>query len=511
MDNSPGDIIVSLAKAVKAIQMYHISHPSASNFYNPLYEKMVTYLKEHPIVEYQIDKFKISHRGKSVYKEEEKETSVAFKLFRNGIRNISFINGIDFDELLRFLKIISTSSKDEDIALELWEGDFEHINFYVIEEEDEIIDYKVPDFAKMDVDYDAKLREIIDRENIDLTAPIEPELVSGELQTLKEAMAEAENSSAIPVAITTLISYLNTEKVHEIINSLIELLELCMISRNFHDAIRIVNKLNEYPDINPIARFETESIIIGFKDVLNTSSEDIFNEFISFISHFSKNSIPHFINLMAFAKISKRLQELRKTVAYISQDDPTALAPLLEVDDINILVNTIATLGLIRSKATVGLLQPLTAHPNSLVRIEIIAVLVELDNAARIAPYLNDHDEKVRIKALQALARLKYTVIYYDILRRIKSKFFRELAFAEQREYFNCLVANGGHEVITELRKMLFKWVLFRRKNYRIMRKLSAMALADIGTEHVLNILKRGAKKRNKDINNACAMALRKT
>ena len=74
MDNGPGDIIVSLAKAVKAIQMYHISHPSASNFYNPLYEKMIVYLKEHPIVEYQIDKFKISHRGKAVYKEEEKET-----------------------------------------------------------------------------------------------------------------------------------------------------------------------------------------------------------------------------------------------------------------------------------------------------------------------------------------------------------------------------------------------------------------------------------------------------
>ena len=511
MDNGPGDIIVFLAKAVKAIQMYHISHPSASNFYNPLYEKMVVYLKEHPIIEYHIDKFKINHRGKAVYKEEEKETSVAFKLFRNGIRNISFTNGLGFDELIRFLKIVSTSSKDEDIALELWEGDFEHINFYVIEEEDEIIDYKVPDFAEMDVDYDAKLREIIARENIDLNAPIKPELASGELQTLKEEIAEAENSSAIPVAITTLISYLNIEKVHEIINSLIELLELCMISRNFRDAIRIVNKLNEYPDINPVARFETESIIVGFKDVLNTSSEDIFNEFMSFISHFSSRAIPHFINLMTYAKLSNRLQELRKAVAYIAQDDPTALVPLLENDDIDTLVNTIATLGLIKSKETVNLLQPLIDHPSALVRTEIIAVLVELDNAARIALYLNDCDEKVRIRALQALARLKYTVIYYDILRRIKSKFFRELDVAEQREYFNCLVANGGYEVITELQKMLFKWVFLGRKSYSIMRKLSAMALADIGTEHVLNILKRGAKKRNKDVNTACKMALRRT
>jgi HEAT repeat protein len=214
---------------------------------------------------------------------------------------------------------------------------------------------------------------------------------------------------------------------------------------------------------------------------------------------------------MAYAKLSNRLSELRKRVAYIAQDDPTTLALLLEKDDINILVNTIATLGLMKSRETVGLLQPLIGHPNALVRTEIIIVLVELDDAARIALYLNDCDEKVRIKALQSLAKLKYTVIYYDILRRIKSKFFKELDFSEQREYFNCLVANGGHEVITELQKMLFKWVLFGRKSYSIMRKLSAMALADIGTEHVLNILKRGAKKRNKDVNNACQMALRKT
>lgn len=512
MDNGPREIIISLAKAVKAVQMYHISHPSASNFYNPLFEKLIIYLKEHPVIEYQIDKFKINHRGKAVYKEEEKETSIAFRLFRNGIRNISFTNGLAFDELVRFLKIISTTSKDEDIALDLWEGDFEHINFYVIEEEDEIIDYKVPDFTELNVDYDAKLREIITRENIDLSTPIKPDLTSNELQTLKLQIDEVENSSVIPVAITTLISYLNTEKVHEIINSLIELLELCMISRNFRDAIRIVEKLDEYPDINPIARFETESIIVGFKDVVNTAADDIFNEFISFISHFSKRSIPHFISLMTYVKHGKRLQEIRKIVAYIAQDDPTTLTPLLlQNEDIDILINAIATLGLIKSKESINLIEPLMDHSNALVRIEIILVLIELEKASRIATYLNDNEEKVRIKALQALAKLKYTVIYYDLLRRIKSKLFRELDFTEQREYFNCLVANGGHEVITELRKILFKWIFFGRKRYSIMRKLAAMALADIGTEHVLDILKRGAKKRNKAIKEACNMALRKT
>ena len=510
MESGPRDIIKSLAKAVKAIQMYHINHPSARNFYNPLYEKMAIYLKDHPVIEYQIDQFMISNRGKTVYKEDEKETSIAFRLFRNGIRNISFISGLSFHELIKFLRIISKISKDEDIALELWEGDFEHINFYVVEEEDEVIDYKVPDFTKMDIDYDAKLREIIARENIDLNVPIKPDLAPEELQTLKNQIAETEQTSAIPVAITTLISYLNTEKVHEIIDILKELLELCIDNRNFYDAIRIVNKLSEYPDINPVAKFETEPIIVGFKDVINTAHQDTFNEFMNFISFFSKKSIPYLVRLMTFGKLKERLQDLRKAVAYVAQDDPTALATLLQEQDIDVLVNTIAILGSIKSNETITLLEPLMNHHNAAIRMEIIAVLTEMDKAVRIAKYLDDDEEIVRIKALQSLTRLKYTVIYYDLLNRIKSKTFRNLDFAEQREYFNCLVANGGHEVITQLRKMLFKWVFFRRKRYSVMRKLSAMSLADIGTGHVLDILRRGAKRRNKNISSACEMALRK-
>lgn len=510
MENGPREIIKSLAKAVKAIQMYHVNHPSARNFYNPLYENMTAYLKEHPVIEYQIDQFRISNRGKAVYKAEEKETSIPFRLFRNGIRNISFVQGLSFHELIKFLKIISKVSKDEDLALDLWEGDFEHINFYVVEEEDEVIDYKVPDFTKMNVDYDAKLKEILTREDIDLSITIKPDLSPEELQALKNQIAEAERTSAIPAAITTLIGYLDTEQVHEIINSLKELLELCVDSRNFHDAIRIARKLDEYPDINPIAKLETEQIIVSFKDVLNTAQEDIFNEFMSFINLFSKKSIPHLVRLMTFGKLKERLQKLRKAVAYIVQDDPTPFTELLQDHDIDVLINTIVTLGLIKSKETIDLLEPLMKHDNAAIRIEIIGVLTEMDKAGRIAIYLNDDDEMVRIKALQSLTRLKYTVIYYDILRRIKSKAFHELDFAEQREYFNCLVANGGHEVIAQLKKMLLKWVFFKRKRYSILRKLSAMALAEIGTQHVLEILKRGAKRKSRDIRSACEMSLRK-
>jgi HEAT repeat protein len=115
----------------------------------------------------------------------------------------------------------------------------------------------------------------------------------------------------------------------------------------------------------------------------------------------------------------------------------------------------------------------------------------------------------VRIRALQALAVMKYLRVYEDLLHRIKNKYFRHLEFTEQKEYFNCLASTGGRDVVKQLRKMLFKWLLFGNKRYATMRKLAAYGLATINDEEARAILLEGMKKRNKDIKTACDMALR--
>lgn len=503
------DIIKSLIKTVKAIQMYGLTHPSSKKFYVPFYDKVSDFLKENHVLEFQIEQFSILYANKTIYEEKEKDVSIAFRLFRDGIRSINFTQGLEFDELILFLEIISQGSREQDIALNLWEGDFSHINFYVVEEEEEIFDYKMPKPIEQNIDYDARLKEIISRENIDLNASINPDLRSDELNTLKTEISNAEKMSAVPVAIKTFINFLKTEKSQEIIDSLIELLDQCVDSRDFYNARRIVYALTTYPDINPIVKFETESIILGFEDVLNTMSNDIFNAFIAFVGFFSKESIPNFIKLMVRTKRKDRLPALRHRITYIAQGDPTPVLNFLNSKDSQILINAIAVLGLMKLKDTVSILKPLIHHPEPAVRTEIISALENIEKISLIASFLDDEDSNVRIKALQVLTKIRYPKIYNGLLRRIKNKYFRDLEFVEQKEYFSCLVANGGKEVTNHLKKILFKWILFGRKKYRIMRQLSAMALANVGSAEALEILRSGAKKRNKDIETACKMALK--
>ncbi|NIW13913.1 MAG: hypothetical protein GWN31_08275, partial [Candidatus Thorarchaeota archaeon] len=112
------------------------------------------------------------------------DMNIAFRLFKDGIRNISFLSGLTSDELLLFVDVISRPAKDWDVALGLWECNFTHITFYVIEAE-EVLDYRVPDVPIQHVDYDEKLKQLILREKIDIDAVIVPDLDTQEVENLK--------------------------------------------------------------------------------------------------------------------------------------------------------------------------------------------------------------------------------------------------------------------------------------------------------------------------------------
>jgi HEAT repeat protein len=466
-------------------------------------------LKKYGGITFQVEQFSILHSGRTVYKESEKDTSIAFKLFRDGIRNFSFTDGLTFDELLSFLDIISRVSKEQDVALSLWESHFAHVDFYVVEEEEEILDYRMPEVDILDVDYEAKLDEIVSKEKIDVGKAITTDLESPEVEYLMKEISSNEKMAIMPLAVAILINYLQVEKSKEVIDSLIELLKRCVDNLDFYDARRIVHKLQTDFDINAIADFEDEATIMGFNKLINTAPEEIFNEFITFVGFFSRESIPYFIKSMTHVKRADRLTSLRSRIAYIAQGDPAHITVFLESKDPKILINAIAVLGLMKAEGVASLLQPLMYHPDENVRSEIISALENVGSASKITKFLDDPSSYVRIKVLQALTRMRHLRIYPEILQRIKSKVFFDLEFIEQKEYFNCLVANADKDIIRILKKIMFKWLLFGGKRYKIKRQLAAMALADIGGEEAYDILFKGLKKRNKDIRSACAKVLK--
>jgi DNA-binding MltR family transcriptional regulator len=503
------DIILALTKAIKAFQLYGIDHPSSKNFYTPLYQKLFEFLEENGELTFQIERFTIRYSNQIVYEETEKDINIAFKLFRDGIRSVGFTEGLASDELLRFLEIVSRPSEKQDIVLNLWESDFIHIHFYVVEEEDENVDYKAPSEPAQNVDYNTWIKDMMNKEKIDLTIPMRPDLSFDEIKTLKTEIIENEINPMTSTTINTLVNFLNIEKAKEVIESLIKLLEQCIQNRDFYNARIIVHSLLKYPDVSVIEKIENEKTISGFKKLFDIPEDDIFNEFVAFIGFFSKKSIPHFIEMITHIRRQDRLDALRHRIAYIAQDDVAPIADFLKSDDSASLINAIAILGIMKVKGVVSLLQSLFKHPDRKVRSAVVSTLGQAGDLKMVTQFIDDVDVDVRIKALQVLTRMKYPSIFPELLHRIKRKDFLNFEFVEQKEYFNCLVNNGESNLAKHLKKILFKWLLFGRKRYRIMRKLAAAGLTQIQTDEAREILQQGIASKNKDIRAACEMALK--
>jgi hypothetical protein len=488
MKDEVDQIVIGLTKAFKALQMYGMNHSSFRGFYAPFYEKMALFLKKYNQLAFKIDKFTIVHDTRVVYKEEEMDLSIAFRLFKDGIRNIEFIAGLTSDELLLFLDVISQPTKEYDIALGLWECNFTHVTFYVVEEE-EVLDYRVPNIPVEYVDYDEKLKQLILREKIDIDAIIIPELKPEEVKTLMKSITEEERAAILPMVIKTLTDFLHTERSQEVIEGLIEILENCVDFKDFYNARRIAYKLRDYPEINFLDRFENATTIMGFRSVLNVPQNELFNEFLAFIGFFSAKSIRYLMQLLPFTERADRLHAMRHRIAYIAQ--------------------AVAILGIMKAGSAQRLLEPLVTHPDERVRLEVIETLGSIKQPELVVRYMTDPSQEARIKALRILGKLKYPQVYPVLLDKIKSKNFLTLDFAEQREYFNYLTANADHNLVQIMKNLLFKRKWFGRKKYRVMRRLAAVALGQIASEQALETLRKGAEKRDRDIRTACETALK--
>lgn len=508
MKDELDQIILGLTKSFKAMQMYGMNHASFLNFFAPFFQKLSAFLKEHNALDLKVEEFGLLHNERVVYKEEERDLSIAFRLFKDGIRSIGFTSGLTSDELLLFIDVISRPARDWDIALGLWECNFTHANFYVIET-DEVLDYQVPEVPVIHVDYDEKLKQLILKEKIDIDAVIIPDLNPQEVEHLKCRITDEERAAILPIVIKTLSDYLGTERSQEIIDGLIEILQTCVNAQDFFNARRICYKLKEQPGVNFIERFENETTIMNFRDAVNVPQDEIFNEFLAFLGFFNKGTVPFMIQLMPFVERSDRLNALRHRVAQITEGDATPVLGFLKHEDPALVVNAIHLAGIIKPADIDRRLEPFVYHKDEGVRLATVEALAAANQAAAIVKFVTDPAVAVRVKALRALAQQKRPEMYTVLLDRIEQSSFLDLEFSEQHEVFNYLAANGDRDLVRVMRDLLFKRKWFGAKRYRVMRRLAAAALNQINTAEALAILEKGRKRGNRDIRYACDAALK--
>lgn len=130
-------LLLSLSRAVTNMRFYLPNSPLVRSSKTELYEEMTDFLKRWERMSFEVTNEELLYKGRAVYEIEEKANSFSFIFYRDGVRRITFHEGLSFEELNTFLEIIKETvdaAEDEaDIVTLLWSANFLNINYVAIQ------------------------------------------------------------------------------------------------------------------------------------------------------------------------------------------------------------------------------------------------------------------------------------------------------------------------------------------------------------------------------------------
>ncbi len=139
--SGPGTVamqfVSALSKAARSFTLYDPSNSVVRQFLADYQARAVAATAGVELV-LDVHPFELLRDGEVVYREEDRERSLAFRLFRDGVRRLTFRSGVPWGELLTFLEILAVRyvgvrQQEEDVITLFRKAEFQGIGFSAVE------------------------------------------------------------------------------------------------------------------------------------------------------------------------------------------------------------------------------------------------------------------------------------------------------------------------------------------------------------------------------------------
>ena len=99
-------VFTEMARVARSFLLYDPRNEAIRHFLQSLLDNLLDCLKEGPI-QLKVQPFELWYEGEVVYLNRDREKSLAFRFYRDGVRGLHFLPGFDWEELAKLLEILS--------------------------------------------------------------------------------------------------------------------------------------------------------------------------------------------------------------------------------------------------------------------------------------------------------------------------------------------------------------------------------------------------------------------
>ncbi|HVN75598.1 MAG TPA: hypothetical protein VMT19_04720 [Thermoanaerobaculaceae bacterium] len=133
-----GEALRALAHVARSFVLYDASNERIRGFLEDVRAKVERFLATYGEMRLEIRPWDIVFAGDVVYSERDRERSLAFRLYRDGVRRLTLNPGLEWEELIVLIGILSIRYKgvrtqEDDVVTLLWRADFRHIEISAVE------------------------------------------------------------------------------------------------------------------------------------------------------------------------------------------------------------------------------------------------------------------------------------------------------------------------------------------------------------------------------------------
>lgn len=531
-------LFVTLGKAFRAYQLYDENNPVRHRFVESLRQEFESLWAELDKLVVTIDEDHIYLDGTDVYRSETRADSLAFLFFKDGVREVTFLPGLETYELERFLRVLQRARKlvpeGDDLLTVLWEEELQYFEYQYVDLLAEGLPLPEPGGRNTRAEMQAVLEaedaeeEAAEGEASEAAEPQQPQTVSqddfnptlyvldpremevlhGELQ---KELGRDTRADVLAALFDRLEETHNRDRQSEILNILETLLP------NFLSHGALVASTNVLAELRRLevteGVFDEQRLNESGRILDAASAPDAIEELIQALYDGTVRASPAqlggFLQFMRGSALApllrasetvdhKELQAvLRQAVQGIANRNRASVVEMMLEEDPVLASGAARMAGEMQIVEAGPALANLLGHPEAAVRLAAVDAAVRLKAstvAAVLERTLDDPERDVRIAAARALGELRYRPSARAFEDIVNSREIRSADITEKVAVFEAygMIAEGG--AVELLDGLLNGKRFFGRREPSEIRAAAALGLGRINAAEARAALERATR-----------------
>ncbi|MBC7790606.1 MAG: HEAT repeat domain-containing protein [Anaerolineae bacterium] len=529
-------------KAARAHQLYLPNNPVYHRALDQLRAAFVPLWARTDQLLLSVSETELRWEGLAVMHESSKSESLPWLFYKDGVRELTLLPGVEAEELIRLLDLLQrvrrAGPEDDDLLTLMWEQDFLFLHYRAVQlsmdgdvpspGETPGLEPGAPTQVTVSVDSSgAPESNVVEMKDFDSAVYF---LDDKDIEYLRQAMKTEYEQDLRRNIICMLYDLFQTEPAaaaRDEVADVLDQLILHLLAAGDFRAVALA--LREAPiaiegarDLQAAQRDRLRSVadrlggpdtlaqlLQSLDDAADPPPQEDLDELFAALHPGALSVVLAWLGKLRSGSLRASLE---RAATRLAASNTTELVRLIDSANIDIVLEAIRRAGDLKTGAAVPALGKRLGAEDPAIRIAAALALADIGSAGamqQLERAVEDADREVRIAAVRALGARGHRAALARVNAAIKSKAFREADLTEKMVYFEAygMLAGGGG--VEQLDAVLNARGLFGKREDAETRACAALALGKIGTPAALDALRPAAADKEIMVRNAVAKAMR--